>query len=622
MNTKSKQDGRELGRAQEGRCIVCSGTVEHPDGGSGTWCHTCLDGMAKSLVISFHKAGRLDELELTLSRLAEQTRSPVWQYYLGLVLAEAGKIETSIELLHNLLTSDKSHAEAPSTLTALLAYRASLRLKDRKYKEVADDLSFAVGLEPDNEDVKRSILLVKGIDALMRIDHDTRGEQLAGVVKMLQKMQSQQPDNHILTHNLAVLSYRLASEAEEAGKEKLADSAWNQTIANWSLLLYEDGFWTEWAERERSLYELNTTADDIRSLRQAIRNRLLQDFRNYRAWYHEVNNPDRARRHREYEILFLLETKTARAMREVLNLLRKSGLPVPVSVPAGPLMLKTLGLLASAHEMVTQAQGHPVDSEKVQELKDCLSPIGRIELLMENGWMDQAEVELDKVLGKEPSNSPIRSLMATVLKEQGKQLAKLGKWEEAVRALEKCLEYTTSTQDLEDAIVSSCLDTVRQLSETGEEKDLDKAIKVLETTAKGLPRNEQLKESLATRYTRRAILLINKDRRDEGIEELKRALKLDEDNGLALQNIQIAIWNKTVALSNADNYDQAIEVGTKGLKYGEPPDLKRLLSRLHNTRAVVRHDQHSDISGCRQDLLKALEYDPSNDSARNNLSKL
>ena len=414
MPRKRKVTKREESNSEVRRCAVCSIPLGQPAGDGERWCINCLNAIAPFLTASLYKAGKLGEAEATLTHLLEQSRNPIWQYHLGLVQAEAGKLDASIELLMGLVDSNYEHSELPGTLSSLLATRASLRLKDKDYEAAVDDLTLAAVLDQHNQAILRSLSLAKGMGAFLHIDKEIGNDELAGMMKTLQEMQLRQPDNYSITHNLAILSYRLASEAEEEARGEIADHAWRNTIAYWSLLLYADDFWQEWTEWENSLMQSSVSKedvrnlriskddikkldliisdgikesgvsdddmsqfrvsdDDIKGLRQAIRKRLQGDFITYRTQYYEINDTNAAKRHQKYEALFRLEMRTAKAMKGVIDLLRRKGMPVAISVPCGSLMLKTLNLLSLAHELITQAQNAHLPTSEIDELEKCLS---------------------------------------------------------------------------------------------------------------------------------------------------------------------------------------------------------------------------------------------------------
>jgi molecular chaperone DnaK (HSP70) len=604
------------------RCAACGRPTGKSVENDARWCTNCLDVIAQFLTVSFHKANKLNDAETALSQLLGQTQNPVWQYYLGLVHAESGKLDTSIGLLQSLLDSNEEHHDLKAVLSSLLATRALLRLKEKDYKASIDDVSLLANLEPDNQDAARSLSLAKVVEAFLQIGKKMKSEELENVVKTWQKIRFQQPDNYTIIHNLAILSYRLASVSEEDAKEKIADKAWRDTIANWALLLRADSFWLEWADREKSLYQFDVSKDNISAVRQALRDRLLKDFENYRVHYYEVQNTDAVKRHKEYEVLFLLEMKTAKAMKVVLELLKQRGLSATISIPCGPLMLQTMNFPHLAHDLVAQARNSLLPVDKVDELENCLSPSGRIEGLIETNWFEQAEAELDKLLDMDSHNVDFRNFMAIVCRELGVSLAKAGDWEKAMDKLEKGLNYVPSDQELKEAIATACLDNAKQLSEDGDEKNINKAIKVLERGRKSVPENESMKVDLATHYARRGIINGNADKWEAATKDLERALKLDHSNGLALRSIAVACGNRAVELGNAEEFDKAIDIAVKGLRYGESQDLRRVLSQLHAARGIMRHNKYSDVSGCREDLTKALEYDPSNQHARDNLLRL
>ena len=602
-------------------CLICDGPVEHSSGKFNGMCDTCAYPIARFITAAFCQKGNLDEADATLSHIQKRSQSPVWQYYLGLVQAEAGNIDDGITLLQELLNSDLEKGELHGSLTTMLAVRALSQVKEQKYETAINDLSLAAGLEPQNEDIVRSLNLAKGISALTGTGKSTGIQGLSRTINVLKDLQLQQPADFSTAHNLAILSYRLASEAEENGKESIADKAWKDAISNWALLIYNDGFWREWIARENSLYQIGVTTKEAQRLSRSLEARLLQDFRTYRADYYKADKPDAAARHREYEILFKLEAKTVRAAKRIQDELRKYKVHFALPVACGPLMLQNLNLTDSARELISQASLHNLAGDAVEKLRKCLSPHGRIAVLIEMPLLDQAETELDSLLSQEPHDKELKGFMANVLLSLGRHMVSSGQWEQGIDKLEKCLRYAEGDRKCEKALVSACVDGAKQLSEGESKSEIDKAIKILERGINSLPNNRELKEWLARSYAQRGIINANNEKYKAALQDMESALQYDRNNALVKESIQTIAGNWAVELANAGAINEAIKLATRYLEYGENLDYRKLLSQLHLNRAVERFNT-GDRYGGTDDIQKAFEYDPNNEDIKKILKQL
>ncbi len=177
-----------------------------------------------------------------------------------------------------------------------------------------------------------------------------------------------------------------------------------------------------------------------------------------------------------------------------------------------------------------------------------------------------------------------------------------GKFDEAMKKLEKGLGYAKGDHDLESTLVAICLDEAKRLAEGDKKEDIEKAIKVLERGRKSFSKNKQLKENLAIRYANRARILNNSNNYEAAVEDLWRALDIDKDSGLALKALPIITRNCAIPLHNSGRSDRAMEVLAKSRRYSDSEELKRLESELRRARGEHGAMNEQDI----MDILKKL----------------
>ena len=566
-------------------CGLCGKSIPTPSGVNGKWCSGCQDILIQCLVSSFNQAGKLDQAQETLTHLMDHRQNENLQYYLGLIKAQRGDFDGSIEALRGLVGSIEDNPEFRLVLAKVLASRASQHIKNKNYDHAVQDLAFSVEMNPGDPNVEYSLSLARSVEAILHTNNDANDEALEKVIQMFQRIQIQQPDNNIIAHYLAIFSYRRASEAEEGGKQKVADLAWRNTIANWSLLFSSELFWEQWAEREKNSYRLNATGDDIKNLRTELRERLLQDFRIYRTQYGEIRDDKAVRRHHEYEVLLLLEIKTASAMRKVFDIFRQKNVTPTLSISCGPLMLENLKLTSAAQEIISIARNNRFSEERVSNLENCISSKGRIGVLIETNWLDQAETELDALLAKSPWDAGLISQMILTVSELAKQLAATEKFDEAVKKLEKGFRYAKKDAGLQELAATICLDESKRIAASGKHEEvINKIVKVLEMGLELSPLNSPLQIELATRYAERANVESGQKNTDAAIKDLKKAFALERTNGLALRFAETIYNNMAVELGNATRYTEAINVVNEGLQYVDSDLLKTLLFELRRRR--------------------------------------
>jgi tetratricopeptide (TPR) repeat protein len=572
---------KDAGKATSG-CALC-GSPKSPTGGS-KWCNTCLDVRAKFLVGCLSQAGKLEQTEETITNLIDSRKNTVLQYYLGLVKASNGNLDGSIRLLMGLVGSGVENQDLGRKLAGILSSRAARYIKQRNYEEAVKDLSSSIEMDPGDAVVERSLAVARSISVILQTEKSSDNTALGKSIETLKQIQFQQPDNFIITHNLAVLSYRLASEAEEASKPSTADLAWRTTIANWASLLSSESFWNQWAERENSSYNLKSSTDDIKTLRKDISERLLQDFRTYRMGAVEKKDTRTAQRHHEYEVLFRLEVKTAAAMSKIMTDFRRDGINSPMPVSCGPSLMEALSLATKGREVVSAAKQHHFPENRVKDLEDCLSTAGRIGILIEINWFDQAEIELDDLLARYPSNKTLSKQMGVVMGKMAGQIA-AEKFEAAVKKLEKGFQYAKDEPFLQETAVSIFIDEAKRIHDSGQTADvIDKVIKVLEKGKQLSPENGSLLQELATSYAERAVREGQREHWEAARKDIRSSLRTDKNNGRALQNVEIIYQNRIAEYIKAQQWTGAIDAINECLEFYDSEEFRQLLLLLKNRR--------------------------------------
>lgn len=594
-----------------GHCPQCGRPYCHRHGGEaggyGQRCKACLDSVMALLVACYHQADRLTEAESSLQpRVDETGHGDDARYYLGLIYAEQGEPDRALTELEAVLQNRPDDELVKEAVAKVLCVRAARWTAAGDYAAASQDLRRAVQLNSHLQDVHRYLAILENINAFTYIEQG----HLTEAAVVWEEEQDRSPQNYRIAHNLAILYYRLATELEEKGGDG-ADEAWRKAIANWAMVLKTDAFWQEWMEGRAACVGRVDDAT-IEDLRKRLENRLRADFREYYSRYSQAQRAADAARHQEYQVLFALEIRAAQAMRE---LARASDAP---PVCCGPMMLERWRHSPAGRQAVEAILSNYATQRDAQRLQTYLSPLGRIHVLLEDNWKDQAINELEQILKKEPANQEAKRLMVTALKEKGQELIEADRCEEALALLERALTYGLDKTKLQSLIARACVKQAHQLSQV---EKVDEAIGILERGLRSAPDHGDIKDNLCACYAERARQRNNAKppQFDAAIKDLERALEIDPESAQARQFMQVVLMNKAHKLAERHSYDQAIGLAHRAEKYGElTPDYRKFLAHLYNQRGVRKWNRY-DRWGARQDFQQAFRYDPFDPTIRQNL---
>ena len=405
-------------------------------------------------------------------------------------------------------------------------------------------------------------------------------ERRMDIAKSWSNIQKKLFPHHASIHSLALLWYWWARYSE---KEQLAlltktpfekkanlpatpplDKLWLNTISGWVFIIKSDDFLSQWIKsREQLGIQANISAE---ALCQKLEEHFSNLFHTLREKYR--NNGDKAatKRYRDYELFFSAEMDCADKLRNNKPQLQIWKSEKKHFICCGRLMLDQVGLLET---IMTQLEGAPGG----EPLLDILSPYFYIGVLIENHKFDEAIRSIEALPQDIQKEKRLCRFQTKAYLEKGKQHFSLSQYEEAL----ECWRKGFATGELREKILEAVVTQCRTKAISLKANDPDTATKLLEM-ALNIVRGSvysgvTLKETLSVIYCDRGISRIIKaqDRQknvrsasaslrstreiareyiDEmsdieseikkGVEELRKAVKLDSSNVRALEQLRIA----------------------------------------------------------------------------------
>ncbi len=611
------------------RCDICGRPCCSRHGAGGR-CVDCLATLTAAMVGCYEKMGRLHEAATALEGLAIHPA----RYHLGRIRALEGQLESALVELESALTASPVADDARRATARVLSARAAQHAAAGEHVAAADDLRRALELDPSLPGIRRYLTILENLSAFAYIQRGEPGRALAA----WEEEQQRSPDSYRLAHNLAILYYRLACEREEAG-DPAADEAWRKAIAHWTLVAHTPAFWEEWlAERAACVGDIPESAAE--ELQRHLLSSLRSDLQEYHSRYLQAGRPADAARHREYQVLLALECRAAAVLRAVLEATGHDRAGQDVPFCCGPLMLGYLERSARGRQIVDGIRAFCArvragdGSEALQASvratlaaqRDAqppdvylFSPLGRIHILLEESWVDQAIAELERLLAAAPGNQEATSLIVAALARKGEDLIGAEQYEDALRVLERALGYGRDAEAVRRLISAACTRRAHQLSQ---EKRVEQAIAVLERGLYLAPQDAEIKSNLCACYCEQGRLLNNDDKYEAAIKMLERALQVDSESAQARHILQVALLNRAAQIASGSSYrryDQALRLVERAMELGDlSPDHRRFVAHLYNQRGVESWNSGNRFAA-RGDFEQAYRLDPANPVIRQNL---
>jgi tetratricopeptide (TPR) repeat protein len=320
------------------------------------------------------------------------------RYYLSLAYARQGKVENAIGEIEKVLEKNHNNEAARNLAFKLYIHKARNKTNDDKNTGTPIIIAKALRLAPDNTDFHEEFAGFKSVLPLSCIMAGNREE--AAVI--WEKELKESPGNQKIIHNLALLYYWWALDAEEhacrktekenikndgepakkrilfCGKKsvkikgamerqtsKSIDSLWRKSIGYWASLITMDDFWKEWKNKREKSCSIKIKDDHIQQLRKKILNdRFNKLFNDYIDHYKRNGKEECSKRHEDYMTTLLLERRGASYFKDVVTKIRGLGIKIDDSIKRWELI-----------RFIQGKEGKPpcfaTKKEKCKDVKTC-----------------------------------------------------------------------------------------------------------------------------------------------------------------------------------------------------------------------------------------------------------
>lgn len=310
---------------------------------------------------------RHGEVEEVMKRHGKGGIDGELQYYLGLTYAWQEKIDDALIEVNKVLEKSPDHESARRLGFKLLIHQARIRIKENDHNGLSLALGNAMAIAPDDPELHKELTGFKGILPLSHLRGGNRDE----AVRLWEEELKQNPQDHRIVHNLAILYYWWAVNVEknhkeagsediqpvkasvakpvrqkfvlegkklvEAGKQtvvedektKMIDRLWKKSIGYWVMLMNIEDFWQEWKKEREGLCSVKITEEDIKELKHKLMDeRFDKQFHDYVDQYKQNGRDKESARHEDYLTTLLLEKKTASYYREAIEKIKGLGIKI------------------------------------------------------------------------------------------------------------------------------------------------------------------------------------------------------------------------------------------------------------------------------------------------------
>ncbi len=552
----------------------------HQIGGGAPVCTVCLTGLLRRVAELAIQAGRAQDAILELGRWRQNGCVPEADYLLALLHAEQSNYSEAIKLLVPLIGQLGAPAGWAKTLGRIWLGRAAQYASQGMYSDAALATEEAVRLAPSSQEALSLQLLLRDwhVVALVR-----NGALEEGIHKWEAALDSI-PSDLKLIHNLGLLYYRHASELAETwdmktspGEQRDGGGTLGPQIESWKRVV---------AYLATSLASCppmgQQTSDVTVAARDALEERLMQDFRNYAARAQAAGDSNSSGLWQELETLWGIETRSAKLMYEYLR-------DHPVdgwigSIACGPLMLERLAATPSGRRLVAAIRRAVAEFEGqgYKELHVLLSPMGRYRYLIDTGRLAQAIVELREADGWPQA----KALLGEGLTLQAREHLTARDFERALATFEEAASVQADLSEHLESIAEAAVKRSQQILDEDDE-NYPAASRVLERARALTGQHDELDENLGAIYAQLARIANNSERYDEAETHLRAALKFAPDNEQVRHFAKIGFANSALALIKT-NPTKSIDMALESWRIEPDADMITHLgfALLHEKRPV------------------------------------
>jgi len=567
------------------------------------------------------KLRRPAEAEAVLATL-DGSRPGFASYYLGLALAAQGRRADALVVLRNACRDAASAPPARAALTALLKSTARQMLGRGAWVEACQALSEVATMDPTDAELgQMASTLGSGVPAVY-----LAAGRRQDAAEAWERQQRAQAQDFTATHSLALLYFFWAEDLEARAEAQAASNAWEGAIRNWVALAYANGFWQDLSERRKPIVG-QVSPPELGRLPRRLLDLLARRLREHENGHRACGRAADVRRLSDLSLKLSAETRTADALKRVLQSLTRQVRLVDTPPLCGVLMLRHLGELESAQRLLALVEVTQTNERSTQDLHWCLSPWVFPWIMVEERRYDEAIECLGERLERASSSEDGHNLAALAYEGRGRQAALAGDFDAALDSWAEALTHVRNGKirkqircQLENTIVTEAT----RLQSQGGKDAIEKGIELI-GVARRIADTKRLTDSLAEFHTTLGVIKGNDNtqnaavRRKGAREHLETALKLCPEHGRAKKNLAAVLGDQGIADFKLGHHREALGALRRAHQLDPADnDLRGVLSRVMSNCGVQRWNAGARTEGDAL-LREALEIDPTNDHAINNL---
>jgi hypothetical protein len=189
----------------------------------------------------------------------------------------------------------------------------------------------------------------------------------------LEARQSETPTDTALAHELGRIYYQLALQGPGDADIEPAVDYWTKVIANWAIVLEDDGYWQAWVGKRAQIYDTAISPETAQAACERLWQLLLADLTHF-----DEQAAPRLPYHDSLAIRMQLETTALRLLKQFAT---SSAADSPVVPLCGPLLLRQLDQEQALGQFVAvQVQRHGVSDNFLPMLHSLLGELNEEEL--------------------------------------------------------------------------------------------------------------------------------------------------------------------------------------------------------------------------------------------------
>ncbi len=416
-------------------------------------------------------------------------------------------------------------------------------------------------------------------------------------------------------HNLALLYSQQAiqvSQGDPAGM-RMADALWRKAIGHWAVALADEAYWDEWSARR----EAGSLAASDRELND-LRARTLPEML-WRYWSEKAEDAPAsdAENYHAYRALLNQEVLAVRAMLAGLEnaRIRNVALPERVVRLVSPLLLKDgqdHGDIQSFLKKAPELGMRKVDVELIQQ---AFSPLADAMALVSDGQFQMAIRQLNDLEARYPGQSQflavLRSERQKAIQQYARELVRSEAWSEAMLQLDLILQNALAeARNSPEQVACRKLYTqaivgwAQAKTGQGEYAAVVKELKAVR--GKKCEENKEFKAALAEALAKWGEEALKEDDLQAARTRLDEAYNIDPNNRSATTGLG-AIWARNASQeAEKQRWDTAYQYARKAYELLPALEVSQLWGAIAHDYAVQLW-QRGNLVGAKDVLLPVME---------------